>query len=163
MASRYASGTEVSPDRSIAEIRSTLRRYGATSFEFGEEGERVVIGFAARGRQVRFMLRMPDPKDPEFTQTPTGKTRTANAAAAAHDTAVRQVFRVFAFVVKAKLEAVESGLVTFQDEFLAHVVLPGGQTVSDAVGDRIAQAYSTGDVPALLPSYGRSIASGSER
>lgn len=157
---RYAAGTDVPVDRSIAEIRKTLRRYKADSFAFGEEAGRAIIGFAAYGRHVRFVLALPDPDDEEFTVTPTGKRRTATAAETAYEAAVRQVYRVFALVIKAKLEAVESGLVTFQSEFLAHIVLPGGQTVGDTVEGRVDEAYATGEVPALLPSYARAIEGG---
>lgn len=157
---QYAKGTDVPTDRSIAEIRKTLRRYGASSFAFGEDEHGAVIGFAAHGRQVRFVLPMPDPANQDYTLTPTGKRRTETAAEALYEAAVRQVYRVFALVIKAKLEAVESGLVEFRAEFLAHLVLPGGQTVGDMVGGKVDEAYATGEVPALLPDYRRAITSG---
>lgn len=160
MASQYAKGTEVSTDRSLAEIRNTLRRYGARQFAFAEEDGLAVIGFTAHERQVRFVLRLPDPGDKAFTRTETGRQRAPKAAHEAYEAAVRQVFRVFALVVKAKLEAVESGLVSFQSEFLAQLVLPGGVTVGDVVGERVAQAYATGQVRALLPDYRRAIEAG---
>jgi hypothetical protein len=159
-ATRYAAGTDVPTDRSIAEVRRILRNYGATGFVFAEENGRAAIGFAVHDRQVRFILPMPDPKDREFTRTPTGKGRTPIAAMAAYEAAVRQVFRVFVVVIKAKLAAVESNLVSFDDEFLAFLVLPGGQTVGDATRDWVAEAYATGHVPALLPNYRRAIESG---
>jgi hypothetical protein len=34
-------------------------------------------------------------------------------------------------VIKAKLEAVASGITTFDEEFLAHVVLETGETVAE--------------------------------
>jgi hypothetical protein len=43
--------------------------------------------------------------------------------------------------VKAKLEAVESGITSFEDEFLAHVMLPNGGTVSDLLRPQLAAAY----------------------
>lgn len=54
---------------------------------------------------------------------------------------------------KAKLEAVESGISVFEDEFMANIVLPGGRTVSDEVRPKIAIAYSTGGPANLLPDY----------
>lgn len=159
-ATRYAAGTDVPVDRSIAEVRRILRNYGATGFVFAESENRAVIGFAVHDRQVRFALPMPDPKGREFTRTPTGKSRTAIAAMAAYDAAVRQVFRVFVIVIKAKLASVESKLVSFDDEFLAFLVLPGGQTVGDATRERVAEAYASGQVPALLPDYRRAIEAG---
>lgn len=52
-------------------------------------------------------------------------------------------------VVKGKLEAVESEIVTFEEEFLAHLVLPNGQTVGSEVRPMVAQAYETGIMPAF--------------
>ncbi len=153
MPGQYAKGTDVPVDRSLSEIRSILRKYKATSFAFGEDEHGAVVGFAAHGRQVRFVLAMPDPKDRKFTRTEAGRDRASAAAAKEYEAAVRQVYRVFALVIKAKLEAVESGLVEFQHEFLAHIVLPGGQTVGEKVSGGVDEAYETGQVPALLPDY----------
>lgn len=163
MTARYAAGTEVTSDRSRAEIERTLRRYGATQFLYGWSGRHATIGFTVHGRSIRFELPLPDPDDREFTRTDTGRTRTETAAAEAYDKAVRQRWRALALVVKAKLEAVEAGIATFEDEFLAATVLPGGQTVADEVRGRIADAYRTGTVPALLPDYRRAIESGGSR
>jgi hypothetical protein len=160
MAARYATGTDVSTDRSRSEIERTVRRYGAAEFAYGWNAGRAVVGFTANGRSVRFVLPMPDPAEPRFTLTPTGKRRVPSAAEAEYEAAVRQIWRVFALVIKAKLEAVESGLVEFEQEFLAHIVLPGGQTVGDTIGEKIAQAYETGAVPPLLPDYRRAIEGG---
>jgi hypothetical protein len=160
MPARYAAGTDVPTDRSIAEVRRILRNYGATGFAFAEEEGRTAIGFAVHDRQVRFILPVPDADDPEFVRTPTGKSRTAIARMAAYDAAVRQVYRIFVVVIKAKLAAVESNLISFEDEFLAFLVLPGGQTVGDVTRPRIAEAYATKQVPALLPDYPRAIEAG---
>jgi len=54
-------------------------------------------------------------------------------------------------VIKAKLEAVETGITTFQDEFLAHIMLPDGSTVSEFVGPQLEIAYENGEMPRLLP------------
>ncbi len=163
MTGQYAAGTEVSSERSRAEIERTLRRYGATNFVYGWDRAHALLGFTAEGRQVRFMLRMPDPRDEEFTRTPTGKTRSATAAAQAYEQAVRQRWRALSLVVKAKLEAVQIGLVTFQDEFLAHIVLPDGRTVADTVREGVNEAYRSGSVQELLPAMPRALGPGSGR
>jgi hypothetical protein len=157
MTARYAAGTDVPTDRSRAEIEKTLRRYGATGFMYGWDEQRAVLGFVAHGRQVRFVLPMPNPDAKEFRLTDTGRDRSPTAAADAYERAVRQTWRVFALVVKAKLEAVAAGLVTFRDEFLAHLVLPDGMTVADTIRGGVDEAYRTGAVPALLPDYRRAI------
>lgn len=155
MPAQYASGTDVPADRSRAEIERTLKRYGATQFLYGWSGTRATVGFTAHGRNIRFELPLPDLGDREFTVTDTGRQRSATAAADAYERAVRQRWR--ALVVKAKLEAVECGIATFGDEFLGSTVLPGGMTVADTVRENVAEAYQTGKVPALLPTYPRAI------
>lgn len=148
---KYASATDVTADRSRTEIERTLQRYGARQFMYGWAEEQAVLGFVVAGRQVRFVLPMPDPN--EFRKTPTGRSRTATAANEQHAQAVRQRWRALALVIKAKLEAVDSGIVTFDNEFLAHLVLPTGQTVGDTVVPSVEEAYRTGRTPALLPQY----------
>lgn len=151
---KYAATTDVSSDRSRAEIEKTLDRYGATSFMYGWDQGRAIVGFDIAGRSVRFVLPLPDRADPEFTKTPTGRARAANQVGEAYEQAVRQRWRALNLVIKAKLEAVDAGIVTFDAEFLAHIVLPDGRTVADDVVPKIQRAYSEHGVPELLPSYG---------
>lgn len=68
--------------------------------------------------------------------------------------ACRQKWRALALVVKAKLEAVESGISEFEEEFLAHIVLPDGQTVGRWMQPQIADAYGSGKMPPMLPALG---------
>jgi hypothetical protein len=148
--SAYAEGTSVAPDRSRAEIEKTLDRFGADEFAYASSKGRAVIAFTAQGRQVRIDVPMPDPSAREFIVTETGRARTATAARAAYDQEVRRRWRALTLVVKAKLEAVESGISTFEEEFLAHTVLPGGRTVAQEVMPAIDQAYLTGSIAPIL-------------
>lgn len=153
--SRYAENTSVDSSSSRAEIERTLTRYGATSFMYGWEDGRAAIGFVVDGRQVRFVLPMPDRTAREFTHTPErGNRRTDSAAAAEYEKAVRQRWRALALVVKAKLEAVAAGIVTFEEEFLAHMVLPNGNSVYQEVSPAVEQAYRTGVVAPLMQIEG---------
>lgn len=147
----YASNTAVSSDKSRAEIENTLRRYGAESFAYLSARDRAVIAFEAHGRRIKFDLPMPDPQDPAFTRTPASKrVRGSEQAHNAWEQACRQRWRALALVVKAKLEAVEAGITSFESEFLAHIVLPNGETVGESAIPRIEIAYRTGRVPPLL-------------
>lgn len=147
----YASTTSVSSDKSRAEIEATLRRYGAESFAYMSSRDRAVVMFEAHDRRIKFELPMPDPKAPEFTRTSNRKlVRTAAQSETAWEQACRQRWRALALVVKAKLEAVEAGITTFEEEFLAHIVLPNGETVGQNAIPRIDNAYRTGHVPPLL-------------
>ena len=149
MTARYAESTTVPSDRSRAEIEKTLARYGATTFQYGWQQDRAAIGFVMSGRQIRFILPLPDRENPDFTRTPTGKSRTATAAEAAYEQAIRQRWRALALMVKAKLEAVASGIVTFEEEFLPHTVLPSGRTVAQEIMPAVESAYATGAVTPL--------------
>lgn len=150
---RYADRTEVSSDRSRAEIERILRRYGATSFAYGWEVAKADIGFRIDGRAIRFTLPLPDPNAQEFRITPVRYTvRSPEAQEAAYEQAVRQRWRALALVIKAKLEAVEAGITTIDAEFLAHIALPSGATVGEWVGPQLDEVYGTGRMPALLPA-----------
>jgi hypothetical protein len=147
---RYASSTEVSSDRSRSEIERTLTRYGAKSFAYGWQNGRAVIQFEMSDRRIRFVL--PLPTEDEFSVTPAGRARRGQAVNVAHQQAVRQRWRALALAIKAKLESVASEIETFEDAFMAQIVLPSGMTVGDHVRDQISQAYDTGEMPPLLPA-----------
>lgn len=151
----YAKETSVPVERSRAEIESILSRYGATAFGYMADQTRAMIQFQAQERRIRFILPMPDPADKMFTRRiyrgqQTYGERPEGAARAAWEQACRQRWRALALAVKAKLEAVQSGITTFEDEFMAHIVLPGGKTVSEMVKPGIEVAYKEGKVPNLL-------------
>lgn len=153
--SRYAEGTQVSSDASRQEIERTLSRYGATSFAYGWQSERAMVGFEIDGRQVRFHLPLPDRQDRRFTHTPSrGARRSESAAAQEYEKAVRQRWRALALVVKAKLEAVESGFTSFDEEFLAHLVLPGGRSVYEHVAEQVEASLESGRPPQLIALEG---------
>jgi hypothetical protein len=147
--SRYAQSTEVSSDRSRGEIERTLTRYGASAFMYGWDGPKAVVAFNAKNRYIRFEL--PIPAREVFAKTPgRGQIRSPAQREAAYEQAVRQRWRALALVIKAKLEAVDSGITTFENEFLANIVLPDNQTVGDWIKPQVANAYETGSMPKLL-------------
>lgn len=149
---RYAEGTEVSSDRSRAEIERTLARYGADQFFYGWQEGAATIGFRMHDRRVQFILPLPDRNSDEFRLTPSRKWSRSDAERdRAYEQAVKQKWRALALVVKAKLEAVESGITTFEEEFLAHIVLPNGERVGTWMIPQVAKAYQLGAMPPLLP------------
>ena len=151
---RYAQNTSVSAFKSREEIERVLQRYGADQFMYGTETGRALVAFRMNGRQVKFILPMPDKEDREFTHTPAkGSRRSNDAQLEAWEKACRQRWRALALVIKAKLEAVESGITEFDSEFLAHIVLPDGQTFGTWARPQLESAYSSGNMPPLLPDY----------
>lgn len=147
----YASNTSVSVERTKAEIKATIKKYGATSFASFESGASAMIAFEMAGRRVVFKLPLPDPKSSAFTKTATGRVRSATEAVKSHEQACRSRWRALLLSIRAKLESVEAGIETFEDAFLAHIQMPDGHTVSEHVKPRIASAYETGNMQPLLP------------
>ena len=151
--SRYAANTEVSSDKSRAEIEKTLIRYGADGFMSGWDGPRAMIGFRMNSRQVKFILPLPDKEDPKFTTFKRGWQvceRTPGEAVKLWEQACRQRWRALALVVKAKLEAVECGISEFDDEFMSNIVMSDGQTVGTWMKPQITSMYQSGSMPNLL-------------
>lgn len=143
--SRYAERTEVPPERSRDEIEHTLRRYGASAFGYGWQEDRAVVTFKAQGRFVQIAVRMPTEDDVVLKSDGTriGKQQIPGAI----EKAQRQRWRALALCIKAKLEAVEAGIATFEEEFLAHIMLPDGKTVGSMLAPQIEEAYSSGAMP----------------
>jgi hypothetical protein len=161
----YAKNTDVPSSRSREEIERTLVRYGAEQFATGWDGQVASVMFIIHNRRVRFMLPLPDRNAAEFRLTPsTRRPRSTTEAANAYEQAVKQKWRALALVIKAKLEAVESGIVTFEAEFGMHMLLPDGRTVAEVVSPAIEEAYQTGQTPPLLGGFGRpALPAGSSR
>lgn len=161
MAGRYATTTDVAPESSRMEIERILRKWGASQYLFGWSeapggGQIAVVGFQAFSRTVRLQLPLPSPDDPEFLKTPTGlrRDRGSKAARDAYEQAVRQRWRALVLTIKALLEAVEVGILSFEQAFLASIMLPNGATVGQEIAPHIAEAYATQTIPELLPSLG---------
>lgn len=152
----YAANTSVSVGRSIAEIQDCLSRYGADKFaQYTESGLAGII-FEFQNRQVKFELPLPKREDfaKKKVNTGYGHYRVRNCSpeeqAKLHEQACRQKWRALALVIKAKLEAVESGITSFQDEFLAHTVLPNGKTLGSWIAPQLADAFTLKKMPPML-------------
>lgn len=152
---KYAEGTEVSSDKSRAEIERTLKRFGASQFMYGTTDDKAVIAFKAYNRKVSFSLPLPSEKSFLKGKGSWGHEvdKTAQQAAVAYELSCRERWRALALSIKAKLAAVEAGIAVFEEEFFAHVVLPGGGTVYEKTADNVRIAYESGKTPPLLPHF----------
>lgn len=151
---RYAANTEVSSTKSRDEIERILTRYGADQFMYGWQDNAAVVAFRANDRRVRFILPLPDRNATEFNTYKRGYTeyrRSEDQQAKLYEQAIKQRWRALALVIKAKLEAVESGISEFEDEFLANIMLPTGETVGEWIRPQVADSYLTGRMPPMLP------------
>jgi hypothetical protein len=150
---RYARETTVPVDKSKREIEQTLMRYGASEFHSGWKQDSSMIGFRINNLFIRFVLPIPSRKEKHFTHKKDRydfwQPRTEQQAEKAWEQEVRQRWRALLLVIKAKLEAVECGISTIQNEFLAHIVLPDQSTVGEWMVDTIA-AIKDGRMPRLI-------------
>lgn len=136
----YATTTSVPVGRSQDEIRKIIAKHGASGFVFGEQGTLAVIGFEMQARRIKFLLPMPTLPSKNAPQS----------SIKTYEQLCRSRWRCLVLAIKAKLECVEAGITTLEQEFMAHIVLPNGQTVGRAVLPQIARSYQDGKMPPLL-------------
>lgn len=147
---RYAKNTKVAASRSRDEIERIVTRYGASGFAYAWKGKNAMVSFMFNGLQISHKIEMPDVDDPEFTQTPTGRyCKSQEIIQKKWEQATRQKWRALALVVKAKLEAIDSGISSMEDEFLAWIVTPDGKQIRDHVLGYLDD-YRKGNMPKLL-------------
>lgn len=135
---RFAEGTKVPIERSKAEVEKLVRAHGADQFfsAIDHTTGAVDLGFRLKRWFVRFRLVIP--KKGEAEQ--------------------RRMWRALVLVLKSKLESVQSGIATFEQEFLAHIVCKSEngqtQTVGELMLPQLEDAYERGEAPKGLPYFG---------
>lgn len=139
----YAKSTSVPVARSQDEIRRTLEKYKATGFMFGESNGQALCAFEMNSRRIKFVLDLP-----VYGKTETPKNYIMGQSECEQRT--RTAWRCLLLAIKAKLECAASGISTFEQEFMAHIVMPDGQTIGQHILPQIGEAYTTGKMPPLL-------------
>lgn len=120
----YAQRTKVPVDHTRLEIEQMVKRYGAKGFSSswlatGKDGGKARVEFLCRDRHIRLTVGVP-----ENEQQARGK------------------WRVLFLMVKAKLVAVDAGVVTFEEAFFADIVMPeSGKTVWETAREPVRLAY----------------------
>lgn len=130
---KYAVDTKVPVGQTRNEIETALTRFGARSFAFATQPAGATVLFEFQDRRVRFDLPLPT----DATDAKTAKLH-------------RERWRALFLSIKAKLVSVDTGIETFEEAFLAHVVLADGSKVGQSVAPAIAQQYKTGTMFPLL-------------
>lgn len=131
----YAARTKVPADKTRLDIEALMRKRGADQFFSGSDRERALLAFRLNGRHIRFVLPL---------------------AGMRGEQQIRSRWRALFLVIKAKLEAIDIGITTVEEAFLADTILPDKRTVAEVMLPQIESAYSTGSMPPLLPYYGAS-------
>lgn len=145
----YAENTEVSVEKSIGEIVTLIKKAGANRIAQAEEPGMIAIQFFLEDRMLRFSVVLANLEDmPARDRHGYGLDPAVREKK--RQQRHRQRARALLLVIKAKLESVESGVETFEEAFLANVVMPDGRTVGQMARPQIAHAYETGETPGLL-------------
>lgn len=146
----YAAGTKVAPEKSRQQIEKLLKENGGTKIGVMTEETKALILVQLKDRHLRFVVKFP--AESEFNYTPERRyLRTPDDRRKHHEQAINQRWRALLLIIKAKFEAIDSRIATFEEEFLPYVVLPSGQTVAELTLPQIAQIYTDGIPRQLLP------------
>lgn len=139
----YAENTTVPVYRTQNEIRNTLAKYNATAFAFAENSTMAQVQFEMSSRRIKIVMPLPV----------TGKTKDKKGWLLSDkqvEQSIRSKWRALLLAIKAKLECVDAGITTLEQEFLAHIVLANGQTVGEVALPEIENSYKTGSMIPLL-------------
>lgn len=154
----YAENTYLSVGRSKADIEDLLNRNKATRFYTGQEQGRAVVGFEMQDRRVQFELQLPELANFAFKidgRNGEKRERTPESAFRDWEQACRARWRALLLAIKSKLVSVEAGIESFEEAFLAQIVLPGQGRIGDMVIPQLADVYAGKKLPPLLPGRGK--------
>lgn len=155
----FAKGTKTDIATSEAQIKKMLQREGADAIAIVEGRSHAQVAFQLKERSIRFNLPLPARDDPKFIfKVVFGRIGDTPHPKATQDglwvQANRERWRQLHLCIKAKLESIAQGIETFDEAFLAHVVMADGQTVGEKTIPEM-QAQLQGAAPrSLLLGHG---------
>lgn len=135
--------TTVPVERSQAEIRKLLVRFGAQSLAFGEERDdagqrRAAVTFQAKVYAVRMRVPLKLVNEREVTvKYERARSRTRDEIRdQLYEQEEKRVWRVLAWNLKARMVAVDEDLETFEEAFLPHLLDPRtGRTIYEHLSE----------------------------
>ena len=148
--------TAVAANKTKMEVRDRLVKYGVQQFGIFEEPCRALIGFTHRGRTVKIEVPLPDKALRATSKSGSYLAPGTPAALKAHEQEERRIWRAVRAWVFAQLEAVASGIVTWEEVFLPFTLLGNGQTVSEWYGRQLKELADGGKLPGLLHGLSKS-------
>lgn len=137
----FAVDTKVPVIQTQAEIEQLVEDRGATGYMRGKDENRAVVCWKMKNRQIMFEL----PLDQV--------AKVAKESQGRAEKLERQLWRALLLCIKAKLTSFETGVESFEDAFLAQLVVPTADGRAGRFG-RIAaasikEAYDKGAVPSF--------------
>lgn len=137
------SSTTVPIERSQGQIRELLARHGAREFGFGEaiddNGDSwMAVTFTHQALRVRLRVKLKlVSMDVINAKARRARTKTRDDLIyELSEQEARRIWRVMAHNLKARMVAVDEGVETFEEAFLAHIVNPNtGQTIYEQLAE----------------------------
>lgn len=144
---RHYESTKVSETQSLLDVEDLLRLHGIKTVRWTTSSDLLRIEFLwpHKGRELGFRIDV---------KVPAKDSRGVLLRGERRDQERRRMMRVVLNHLKAKLVAVEDGLVDFTQEFLPYLIVAGNRTAGEAMAEEIAGALKSGTLPEvrLLPS-----------
>lgn len=119
----YAQYTTVPVEKSMEELRLALTKFGAKDLSYGSNDGHTYIAFDYQETKIKLMFPMPCPP----------KKESSNAAVKKYEQYRRTKWRQIVLCIKAKMESIVSGIETFEEAFLPHIVLEDGKLLGKQV------------------------------
>ena len=132
---KFAETTKTPISYSKAEIEKLVARFGATRFMVATDDDSgtAAVQFFIKDRMIRLSLTLTGAKKGNLNEQEN-----------------RRRWRSLVMLLKAKLVAVDDGLVEIEKEFLADIVLSNGETVYQRTRGDLALEYKGGSPKLFL-------------
>ncbi len=98
---------------------------------YARDGKMSLVSFKWKDHIMRIPVVECSAEDDVARLTPSGSKRAARKALLEADRETRRRWRVLLLVLKAKIEAINAGVLAMEEEFLPYMLLKNGATVAD--------------------------------
>jgi hypothetical protein len=129
---QYAQDTKVSPMQSLMQIQAALKKAGASQFMIISDDDHGYEGVAFKRAGISYHMKVGVPDE---------KRRAA-------------LLRALLLIVKAKIVAVDSGVRTFEEEFLNDILMADNRTMGQHATEDLRMSLETGQLLKSLPMPG---------
>lgn len=139
---RHYEGTVVPESKSMLDIETLLRRHGVEAIRWTSASDTFRIEFAwpYHGQDLAFRIDLNIPRCDEAGRPLPEDKRNQER---------RRILRVLLNHVKAKLVAVEEGLIDMAQEFMPYLIGPSNRTLGEVVGQELAAGHAPQAYPLL--------------
>jgi hypothetical protein len=144
---QYAKKTKINANKTKLDIETVLIKYGVTEgFSYTRNGNTNYIAFKHQGRSISFSFKLPDLKNREYTHTTKYDVkRSPEKAYESWEQDCRAYWRALYLFIKATLEAIEIGIIEFDQAFLPYFLTKEGKTISEIIMPKFPQLVSSTD------------------